>query len=163
MKKQHRIAFIFVAISVAFGSLFWTLHAQGDSIVMEYDLDRRYTIQLRARDNWEVSIPVYITVNDKQERDIILRSSSIYFYSPEFLERKMLGDGLHIEIAEQIFFVYHGENRNKILSMICLDDHFIYPASETQEDQYYTQIDHFFTTLKVLLKNDQLQLSGWSR
>jgi hypothetical protein len=79
-------------------------------------------------------------------------------YSPEDIKSKTLE--LEIHNVDNIIFIHYEEMPDWILAMVFLKDNLVYPPRGLQEDTYYPKVRKLFSRLKVLLKNDELELAG---
>ena len=157
MTKRTRILLALLALSRILGGVLGIKHLRNDSVVMKSILDTGRTIQIRARKDWEMTIPVYLDLYNAEGKRLF-RSGSFYYYSPKHLDANTLGNGPHIETVDHIMYLYHRDDPHDILAMVSLEETLVYPDSRSQKEVYYSQVDRLFPALKVLLKNDQLTL-----
>ena len=159
MKKWRLFSLSFLLFSVVVASS-WCLWATGDKTVIEYVIDS-CTLRVRARSDWEASIPVYLEITKEDGK--VLRSGSFFYYSPESLDMKTLGEGLEIHTVNTIIFIYEDEDPDEILAMIDIEDNLVYPpgpggGNYEETKKYYSRVKELFSRLKKLLENDDLEL-----
>ena len=155
MKREFLIALmaLILVIVLVIGLLLWGMQ---DVTVLEQVIDDSSILQVRASGWWEGCVPVYLTIHRKKGKT--LRSATFSCYSPEDIKSKTLE--LEIHNVDNIIFIHYEEMPDWILAMVFLKDNLVYPPRGLQEDTYYPKVRKLFSRLKVLLKNDDLELAG---
>lgn len=137
--------------------------AFGDKTVLEQHLDDSCTIQIRTKGWWEICVPVYLKISQKGRKT--LTSAPFSCYQPEDIESKELR--LEIRKVDNIIVIYYQEDANEILAMVSLEDDLVYPFKQSGDHEeitlYYVKVRKLFSQLKILLKNENLKLSGLRR
>jgi hypothetical protein len=137
--------------------------ACGDQTVLKQNFDDSASIQIRAKGWWEICVPVYFKFSPKGRKSVT--SAPFYCYPPESIETKELR--LEIHQRDQIIFLYREEESNVILALVGCEDNLVYPTSELtnwpedERETYHSKLQTLFSTLKELLENDELELSGY--
>lgn len=146
---------LILVIVLIIGLLLWGMQ---DVTVLERPIDDSNILRVRARGWWEGCVPVYLKVSRKEGTPLI--SGTFDCFSQQDIESKTLE--LEIHDVNGIIFIHPEGMPNWILAMLYLEDDLIYPPrggdNYNEIKFYYARVEHLFSSLKILLKNDELEL-----